>query len=85
MDFTVKIVDEPLQAPTYDAATVELLKITRCIVVGKGTESGLPTVDIQLEDLKGNQYVAMTTGSLVESLAAIVIGKRERDEAERKN
>lgn len=71
MDFPVAIV-ELHEAPYYMKETS--VKITKVLVVKEGTESGKPTVDLQLEDDKGNKYIALTTGALIDALASVVRG-----------
>jgi hypothetical protein len=78
LDISIK--DSYKEAPQhYEDYTPVLIK--KCIIVGKGTEAGKPTVDIQLIDDDGNKYIAFTTGAILESLGAAITGKRERDEA----
>lgn len=75
----VKIVDTPAEAPTYGEET-KLIRITDVLIVGKGTESGKPTVDIKMTDPVGNEYLVMATGAIIEAIGAAVTGKRTRDE-----
>lgn len=75
----VKIVDEPLEAPSYGDDT-KLLRVNEAIVVGKGTVNCLPTVDIQMTDADGNKYLVMATGAIVEMLAGVIAGKRQSTE-----
>jgi hypothetical protein len=44
------------------------IEIKRVVVVQKGTESGLPTVDLILEDATGQKFVCMLTGRLLKSI-----------------
>lgn len=76
----VKIVDTPAEAPTYGEET-KLIRITDVIIVGKGTEAGLPTVDLKMVDPDGNEYLVMATGAIIESIGGCVSGKRTADEA----
>lgn len=75
----ISIKDTPDQAPTYQDDWTPV-RMEKCIIVGKGTKSGKPTVDLQLKDKDGNKYLIMTTGAILESLAGAITGKRERDE-----
>ncbi len=75
---SIRISDSPQEAPSYKAPEYRLAKLTTARIVGKGTVSGKPTVDFIFEDENGQKYVAMTTGSLVETLAAAVLGVKER-------
>lgn len=76
---TVQIVDDPHEAPKYDPHQWTMLKIQKAIVVGKGATNGNPTVDIQLVDADGREFVVMATAGIVENLGAAVAGKRKRD------
>ena len=78
---TIKIVDNIAQAPKYEADTT-MLKIVSCIVVGKGTALGNPTVDLQMEDEDGNKFLVMTTASIMELIAGTTAGKKARDSKE---
>ena len=83
---TVQIVNNSKEAPNYkEIGGFTVLKITDCIIVGKGMESGAPSVDLQLEDEKGNKFVVMATGGIMEMLGGAVAGKRIRDEQIRIN
>lgn len=66
----------PQEAPTYDASS-PMLKITKVIIVEKGTNEGNATVDIQLKDSDGNEYVIFTTGALLEMMGQAAKSKRE--------
>jgi hypothetical protein len=68
------------EAPKY-GADVTLLRIERALVVGKGMQSGAPSVDIQMVDSEGRKFLVMTTGSLLEMLGGAIAGKRQRDAA----
>jgi len=70
-------VDSPDDAPNYDDDW-KLLRATKCIIVGKGTVRGEPTVDLQLTDDDGNQYLVMATGRIIEMIAGGVNGTRLR-------
>jgi hypothetical protein len=76
----IQIVDEPALAPNYrnDHPAIEMATITNCVVVGKGTEAGLATVDFQITHANGTLSVAMLTGSLVKGIAAAVAGCEAR-------
>ena len=70
--------DTVATAPLYRAPEYKPADLVRCVVVGRGTEAGLPTVDFVFVDEHGQQHVAMLTGRLVENLAAAVAGLRNR-------
>lgn len=78
-NITVKIVDSPEKAPMY-GDNYKPLKAETCIVVGNGTESGKPTVDIQLIDEEGERYLVMATGSILEQVGEIIGARRKTDE-----
>jgi hypothetical protein len=44
------------------------VNIAEVVVVRKGTEQGNPTVDLILEDEKGQKFVVMVTGALLKSI-----------------
>lgn len=77
---SIEVADTVEDAPKY-GEDVTLLRVSKMIVVGKGTESGNPTVDIQLEDESGKKFLIMTTGSIVECMGTAAKTKREMDEA----
>ena len=76
----IEIADSPAAAPNYsrDLVDVRAARITKAIIVNKGTESGKPTVDFQIESMEGEKFVAMLTGDLVKGLAQAVIGVESR-------
>ena len=75
---TIRLADSPAEAPSYNKPEYLLAKLTTAQVVGRGTVSGNPTVDFIFEDESGQKYVAMLTGSLVENLAAAILGMKQR-------
>jgi hypothetical protein len=74
----IKLCDSPEEAPVYRRPEYLLAKLTTAQIVGKGTRDGNPTVDFIFQDEKGQKYVAMLTGGLVENLAAAVLGMKQR-------
>ena len=74
---SIEIVDSPDQAPKYEK-DFTLLKMQKCIVVGKGTVNGNPTIDIQLTDENGNKFLIMATGGIIEMISGAIAGKRIR-------
>lgn len=78
--FNVVLHDSPAEAPKY-GEDVTLLRIDAALVVGKGMESGAPSVDLQMTDAAGRKFLVMTTGSLLEMLGGAIAGKRQRDAA----
>lgn len=59
----VQIVDNPEDAPNYarDTCDIRGLTLTKLLIVKNGTKAGRPTVDLQLVDAEGNEFVALTT------------------------
>ncbi len=78
--FSVQVLDSVAEAPKYGEDT-SLLRIDTALVVGKGMESGAPSVDLQMTDADGRKFLVMTTGTLLEMLGGAIAGKRQRDAA----
>lgn len=76
----IKIVDSVEEAPNWarDFIDVRAAEIEQTIIVRNGTESGGSTVDIVFKDVEGNQFVAMTTGTIIQMLAAAIQGAENR-------
>ncbi len=76
----IEIANSPAEAPNYarDCLDIRAATITKVIIVGKGTEAGLPTVDFQFEALDGEKFVALLTGNLVKQIAHVVLGVESR-------
>ena len=76
----IQIVDSPDEAPNYqrDTPDVRTATIHTAVIVLKGTESGYSTVDFQIKDAEGNEFVAMLTGTLVCQLASAIVGAEQR-------
>lgn len=76
----IEIVESPDLAPNYnrDEVGVRAATIDKCIIVGKGTVEGRPTVDFQIVAKDGSKFVAMLTGSLVKQLANAITGFEQR-------
>ncbi len=75
---SVKMSDSPQEAPIYRPPEYLGARIDHVHVVGRGTIDGNPTVDFVFVDEKGQKYVAMLTGGLVETLTGAIQGMRER-------
>lgn len=74
LSMEIKTVDE---APNYktganDGDGFKGAKLIKAVVIRKGMENGKDTVDLQFETEDGQKFVAMTTGTLLKSLASIV-------------
>jgi len=74
----VQIVDG-IEEATHYGSEIPLLVFKKAIIVGNGSEFGLPTIDLQMMDLNGKEYVLMTTGRIIEMLASAIRAKREKD------
>lgn len=76
----IEIVDNPSLAPNYNRDELETRAATidKCLIVGKGTVEGRPTVDFQIVAQDGSKFVAMLTGALVKQLAAAIEGFESR-------
>lgn len=75
---TVLMSDSPEEAPNYERPDYFPANLTTVHVVGNGTESGNPTVDLIFETEHGQKYIAMLTGTLIEEIGGAVKGMRER-------
>ena len=69
----ITIAETPDEAPKYHNTTT-MLKLTKCIIVGNGTQAGKPTVDLQMIDTMGRKYLVTTTGAIIEGLAGVIKG-----------
>lgn len=77
-DLQILMADSPSEAPVYREPEYRAANLTTAHVVGRGTVNGNPTVDFVFVDAGGQKYVAMLTGSLVETLVGAIRGMRER-------
>lgn len=76
----IKFVDKPENAPNYGSKWTAV-KAHKAIVVSRGMQGGAPSIDIQLTDNSGKEYVLMGTGAIFELLGKAITGRRERDQA----
>lgn len=58
------------EAPVYDKST-KMIKLVDVIVVKKGMENGLPSVDIQCVDESGQKYLIFTTGKILKMISEL--------------
>lgn len=74
MSLVIDISESPQEAPDYNKMPEkwEPLEITKAVIVKKGTVQGLPTVDLQCQDDKGNKYLIMCSGRILKTLAAAI-------------
>lgn len=79
---SVKIADSLEQMPKYKSSNTTLLKAHTALILPGGTNEGLPSVDLQLIDADGNEYVVMATGKILEGLGSVIKGVKERDNGE---
>lgn len=80
----VKVCDSVDEAPTYTEET-PLLRIDQAVIVCQGTVTGAPTVDLIMSDHKGNKFVVMATGTILDMLAASVRGAHAKSTQEKGN
>lgn len=62
---------------SYNKPEIKPIDIERFVIVAKGTKAKKPTVDIVLKDERGQRYVVMITGALLESVVAACQGVEE--------
>jgi len=73
-DLKIKICNSPEEAPNYrEQKGFTSVKWEEAIIVRNGTEEGRTTVDLILKDEKGNKYIAMITGRIVQQVAGLII------------
>lgn len=70
--------DRPSDAPNYEEPEWLAAEVTKAVVVGRGTQDGAPTVDIQFTTKDGQKHIAMLTGALLQSISAACIGVEMR-------
>lgn len=75
-ELSISIVPSPEDAPDYKGTASRSAELTRAIIVKGGTTSGKPTVDLQFVSEDGTAFVAMTTGAILEGLAAAIQGAK---------
>lgn len=63
-------------APRYEASSTELV-LKKAVITKKGMASGLPLVDIVMQDSKGNEYFFMASGRIMNMIASAVRGASE--------
>lgn len=73
----IEIKDSYKEAPNYNTGEnggegFKGAKLTKAIVVRKGMESGLDTVDLHFEDENGQKFIALVSGNIIKMLAATV-------------
>ena len=89
----IKVAERIEDAPNYkttkiDGHQVVPMEIRKALVVGRGTQEGRPTVDLQVNILDPETGaitgvgVIMTTGALIDSLAAVIKSTADRHAAE---
>ena len=75
----IEIFDIPEEAPNYNIdGNFKSAIMEKCIIVKNGTVNGNPSVDIQIKDKNGNNYVIMTTRAIIEGIAAALKGSKEQ-------
>lgn len=77
-DLEIKLFDSPQEAPVFRTPEYNAANFKTVHVVGKGTVSGNPTLDLIFEDENGQKYIAMITAALWESVNGAIQGLKER-------
>lgn len=78
-NLTITMFDRPEEAPKYTTEDGwKAVTIDKAVIVGRGMESGKPTVDFQFTDEDGNKYIGMLIGDLVKGVASAVEGMHQR-------
>lgn len=82
----MELYDRPEDAPNYNnnGEDRKTALLTNAVVVGRGTHTGKPTVDLCFEDDKGNKFVAMCTASMLANIVAGAEGIYQRTQAQDK-
>jgi len=62
----------------YDDKLSNELLVKRAVITEQGMGSGLPLVDIVMEDSDGKEYFFMISGRLINTLSAAVKGVNQR-------
>ena len=67
------------KAPNYNDLEVKpkTLKMHTVIVVEKGTVNGKATLDLQMKDEEGNDYLVVTTNSIFKNIVTIANATEE--------
>lgn len=68
----VRVFNDPAEAPTFREPEFRAIEIKHANIVRNGTERGRSTVDLVLEDGKGQKYMMMITGRLVKMLSTMI-------------
>jgi hypothetical protein len=69
---SVHIFNHPSEAPTFRPPDFLAATLDHANIVRRGTKNNLSTVDLVFVNKDGQKYVAMITGALVRSLAAMI-------------
>lgn len=75
---TIKINPDPIMAPRYGTEDRKL-EIVEFIITERGTEAGLPLIDLVMIDDDGRRHYAMATGRILAGLAAAIAGVNQRN------
>lgn len=65
-------------APRYNNGETELF-VSEAVITENGMKSGLPVVDIVMQDESGKVFYFMLSGRLVQNLAAAIDGVNSRN------
>ena len=76
---SIELYNNPTEAPNYnEIGGFASAKITKALIVGKGTVNNNATVDLQIVSEDGQKFVVMLTGGLIKNLAAAIQGVEAR-------
>jgi hypothetical protein len=71
----IEICPNPETAPNYNKDHPEFKSayLIKAIIVKNGTVNGNSTVDLQFTDSDGNMFIAMSTATIIKSLASALL------------
>jgi hypothetical protein len=78
-NITITLHPNPTVAPRYKPDETRQLELVEAVITERGTEAGLPIVDLVLVDADGHRYFAMATGRVFQGLAAYLAGVNQRN------
>lgn len=69
---------DPTIAPRYVNGERQL-ELVEAVITERGTEAGLPIVDLVLVDADGRRYYTMATGRIFMGVASAIAGVNQRN------
>ncbi len=67
----MKVLQSPVDAPTYSQPEWVGLNFDAALVVLKGTDNGRPTIDLQFTGPDGQKYIAMVTAGIIQAITVV--------------